>query len=150
MEIREVPKLDTAAVRLTASSAELPQVIGDVCGEILAYFDKQGIQPAGHPVVVYHNLDMEALDVEIGIPVSQPIARDGRIDLSVLPGGSVLYTEHEGPYSTMESTYQEILEYLMEVGHETELWLYETYLSSPLDTPEDKLKIGICLPLSVS
>ncbi len=70
-----VDEQDTVAVRLVTPVEKLSEAMGSTYGRIMEYLGSEGIQPSGPPFAVYHNMDMTALDVEIGIP--RPLAGGG-------------------------------------------------------------------------
>ncbi len=147
MEVKETTEQKTAMVRTTASLAELPGVIGVAYGEIMGVMQRQGFQMSGYPFVLYHNEDMEALDVEIGFPVDRVVTGEGRVGPGTIPGGTVLSEVHTGPYRTLEKTYIPMMDHIKKEGLNVTDWMYELYLNSPEDTPEDDLRTEICFPL---
>ena len=148
MEIKDVVEQKTAAVRLTTSIADLPNTIGKVYHEIMAHLHRQGGQVTGPPFVLYHNMDMQALDVELDFPVDRVIDAEGRIRAGTLPGGKILSEVHTGPYSTLEKTYTAVMSHIEEQGLHVTDWMYESYLNSPENTPEAQLKTEVCFPLA--
>jgi len=68
----------------------MAQVLGKAYGAIAQYLGELGEQPAGPPFVAYYNMDMQALDVEIGFPVSRKLSGKGDIQASEIPGGKAL------------------------------------------------------------
>lgn len=147
MEIKETKELNTAMVRLITPAGELPNVIGGAYGEIAAYMENKGMAFAGPPFVIYHNMDMEALDVEIGFPVARVIEGEGRVKPGKIQGGRVASAMHTGPYETLENTYTELMDFVKEKGLTACEWMYETYLNSPEDTAIEDLKTEIFFPL---
>jgi len=74
--------------RTQATLAELPTVIPQRLGEVLAWLNRQGVAPAGAPFIRYHIIDMAGhLDVELGVPVAGRLAGTDGIQASVLPAG---------------------------------------------------------------
>ncbi|NLG18555.1 MAG: GyrI-like domain-containing protein [Fibrobacter sp.] len=147
MEIKSVKDQNALVVRLTTPAWELPKVIGEVYGELMAYMGRKGIKDMGMPFVLYHNMDMNALDVEIGWQINEKDSGEGRIKGRVVPGGKVVYALHTGPYSTMENTYKKVMAFIGEKGIKTAEWMYEIYLNSPENTPEEELKTEIYFPI---
>ncbi|MDG5815152.1 GyrI-like domain-containing protein [Chitinispirillales bacterium ANBcel5] len=149
MEIKEVNSKNSLAVRLTTSFSELPKVIGNVYGEIMEYMSRKGLKLSGYPYVLYHNMDMDNLDIDIGWQTEEDDPGDGaRIRQSKIPGGRVVYALHTGPYATLEKTYEQVMAFIDKNGLKTQEWMYEVYLNSPENTPESELKTEIYFPLS--
>lgn len=114
----------------------------------MTYLEESGTRISGAPFVLYHNEDMQALDVEIGFPVEREVTGEDRVKPSMLPGGRVLSTIHIGPYSELEKTYAPLMKHIEEQGLKVTGWMYELYLNSPEDTPEENLDTEICFPLA--
>lgn len=149
MEIISVPEKQTLMIRTITPVTELPQLMGSLYAELATYMGAHAITFDGPPYAMYYNMDMEALDVEVGFPV--PSLRElsddaGRIKNGRIPAGTVVTTIHPGSYETMEDTYIKAMEFAQQQGvrvHES--WMYEYYLNSPEDTPPDQLQTQICL-----
>lgn len=148
MEIRNTVDQKALVVRLTTRASELPRVFGEAYGEIMAYMGRKGINLSGRAFALYHNTDMENLDIEIGWTIDQDDSGEGRIKFRVIPGGKVVYALHKGPYSTLENAYNKVMAFIKEKGIKTTEWMYEVYLNSPENTPEEELKTEIYFPIS--
>ncbi len=85
-----------AGIRTRVSHREFPTIIPQLLNETFGWLAQQGISPAGAPFMRYNVIDMEHLmDVELGVPVSEPIAGNGRVTAGALPAGryaSLIYT----------------------------------------------------------
>lgn len=134
-------------LRLTTAVEKLPEVIGPSYMKIAQYLGELGEQPAGVPYVAYHNLDMQALDVEIGFPVRAELPGQG----DILPGAiaecdaaNCLYV---GPYEEMGLAYEELNRLIVEKGREPTGVAYEFYYNSPAEVPLSELKTLILFPL---
>lgn len=147
MEIRKAKAQKTVMIRTTAPASALPQVMGDVYGELGAFMGQRGITPAGPPYAMYYNMDMEALDVEMGFPVAADAPVEGRIKMGKLPAGKIAAAVHTGPYAKLEETYNKLMAYVKEQGLETEEWMYEYYLNSPMEMAPEELRTEICYPI---
>lgn len=84
------------AIRTEVPITKLSKAVRQLLIETAAWLDKRGINPPGPPFVRYNVIDMAALmDLEIGFPVSTPLAGDDRVRPGVLPAGryaSLVYT----------------------------------------------------------
>jgi len=79
------PKIDQRieqpylGIRTTTPWQALPTVIPASIGEVFAFLERHHIPPRGAPFIRYHVVDMEReLDVEIGVPIAEKTAGDGR------------------------------------------------------------------------
>lgn len=97
-----IPKLeDRAAINYAGIRTQVPiSAFGDVIpqrhGEVFGWLEQHGIAPAGAPFIRYHVIDMQALmDVEMGVPVAEPIEGDEHVSAGVMPAGryaALVYT----------------------------------------------------------
>ncbi|HOX12404.1 MAG TPA: GyrI-like domain-containing protein [Spirochaetia bacterium] len=147
MEILRKKEQPALSIRYRTAAAKLPETMGPVFGQIAAYMARKGIPFAGPPFAMYHNMDMEDLDVEIGFPVGKAEPGEGRIKSGRLPGGPTATAKHTGPYTTIETTYNTLMAFVAEKGVTPESFMYEEYLNSPEDTPVEKLETNIYFPL---
>jgi effector-binding domain-containing protein len=146
-EVKEQPPQPTLSIRTTTSVQALPQVLGQAYGAIAHYLGALGEQPAGAPFAAYYNMDMENLDVEIGIPVAKKLAGKDEIKAGELPGGKVATCLHVGPYSEVEPAYAALSEWIEANGYQPTGVAYEMYLNDPNQTPPQELQTQIVFPL---
>jgi effector-binding domain-containing protein len=83
-------------IRTQAPLQELPTVIPQLLGEVFAWLEKQGIEPAGPPFIRYHVINMKAnMDLELGVPVATAVSGDNHVSGDILPAGryaALVYT----------------------------------------------------------
>ncbi|HOB12541.1 MAG TPA: GyrI-like domain-containing protein [Syntrophomonadaceae bacterium] len=137
----------TIAIRTRTAVQNLPQVLGKAYDDIMKYLMEIGVQPAGAPYVAYLNMDMQDLDIEIGFPVGQATAGKDHIQASEIPAGKQVSCLHTGPYSTLESAYDAMMEWVPAHGYTPTGVSYEFYLNDPEQTPESELLTKIVFPL---
>ena len=92
-------------------------------------------------------MDMQNLDVEIGIPVARQLGGKGDIQASKIPGGKLATCVHTGPYSSLEPAYAALQKYVAESGYEATGVAYEIYLNDPGEVPEAEIQTQILFPL---
>lgn len=147
MEIKEVQKRETLMIRTITPMSSISDAMGDAFTKLAAYMEKNGIAFAGPPYARYYNMNMEALDVEMGFPITGKIAGEGNIQMGELPAGKIASALHLGSYDKLEETYTKLMEYVKGKDLETEEWMYEFYLNSPMDVKPEELETEICFPL---
>jgi effector-binding domain-containing protein len=147
MEITTKKELRTAAIRLKTPVGNLKAEMGRAYGEVAGLLGKQRTGPAGSPFAIYHNMDMNDLDVEMGFPVSREIRGEGRMKPGVLPGGRTAVAEHRGPYDTAESTYKALMAFIQQNKAEAQGLCYEVYRNDPQTTKPEDLLTEIGFPL---
>jgi effector-binding domain-containing protein len=106
-----------------------------------------GEPPVGAPFVAYYNMDMQALDVEIGIPVARALPGKDTIYAGEIPAGKYATCVHTGPYDAAGAAYTALTQFVMENGYEATGVAYEVYLNDPSNTPPEGLMTQILFPL---
>ena len=148
IELSEQPAQATLSMRIRTSVANLPQELGKGYEAIIEYLNELGEKPLNFVFAAYYNMDMEDLDVELGVPVSKPLAGNGEIYLSKIPAGKQVSCFHKGPYPQMEPAYNAILRWIDESSYTATGVSYEYYYNSPADVPESELMTKIVFPLN--
>jgi effector-binding domain-containing protein len=146
-EIVEQPAQPTLSIRARSTVQDLPQVLGSGYGVIMQYLGELGVGPAGAPFVVYYNLDMQDLDIELGFPVSQPLPGKGEIHAARLPGGKMATRLYVGPYQDCGPAYEELNQFIKDQGCEASGVAIEYYLNDPSQPPYEEAQTRIVLPL---
>ncbi len=147
MEIKDVQKQNTLMVRLVTPISKISDVMGEAYQEIGEFMAKKGIPFSGAPYARYYNMNMEALDVEMGFPIAIDVKGENRIKTGQIPAGKIATAIHCGPYSTLEETYTKLMGFVKEKGLEVEEWMYEYYLNSPMEVKPEELQTQICYVL---
>lgn len=147
-EIKEEVFKHTLYIRFKAPVQELPQQLGRVYSAISQYLRELGADHAGAPFALYHNMDMQNLDVEAGFPVLKPLPARGEIRDGHIPGGHYAICHYTGPYDEVGPAYEALTEYAKENGYRPGNIAFEWYLNGP-EVPPDKLKTDIAFPVTV-
>jgi effector-binding domain-containing protein len=123
-------------------------IMGEVYQKLLAYVAQQGKQPAGAPYCKYANgsEDFMQWDIELGVPVSEPLPEQGEIYMSKTCEGKAICATHKGAYKDIDKTYAPMMEYLEANSLESTGVYYDYYISDPADTPESELLTQIVFP----
>jgi len=131
IKVLELPDQPTLVMRTVVPVEKLPDFFGKAYGSIMKYLGELGEAPAGMPFGAYFNMDMSALEIAAGFPVSMPIEGKGDILAETIPGGKFLLTVHEGSYDSLEPVYNIMSEYAKANGLEPTGVVYEYYLNDP-------------------
>ena len=138
-EISQQPEQPVLSIRTRTAVENLPQEIGKAYQVIAEYMQEIGQPPQNAPFTAYYNMDMEDLDVEMGFPVSQPLAGKGKIKASSIPAGPQASCMYRGSYSGMAQTYEELTARVNESGYTPTSICYEFYYNAPGEVPDSEL-----------
>jgi effector-binding domain-containing protein len=133
VRLREAQPQQAATIRGRATWAELGTFIGDAMKEIFEVAGEQGVRFAGPAFAIYHWAEAEEaeVDLEVGMPVAEPVEPAGRVAAAVIPGGLVATTLHAGRYEDVGPAYRALGEWIQEHGHEMTGPCREVYIVDP-------------------
>lgn len=146
-ELKEEAARPVLTVHTHSAVQNLGQTSGAIYSQLWQYLGEVREQPAGAPYICYHNMDMQNLDIEVGIPVSRSLPERGEIKPGKFPGGKFATCMYTGPYTGIGSAYDALTQWVNEKGYEPTGDTYERYLNDPGQTPPDKLLTQILYPL---
>ncbi len=137
VKTRETVDQPIISVRGHTSTAGMPEFFQRAFVEEYGLLGRLGVRPAGPPFSVYHDPEftVEDVDVEVAVPVAEPVESEGQVVGSVLPGGLVAFTLHVGPYDEIGGAYRALAEWTQSHGHEMSGPPRECYLTDPGATP---------------
>ncbi len=142
-EIQSRQAQPTVCLHAVAPVSELPIVLGRAFDQLMAHLNKHGELPAGPPFVAYCNMDMQALEIEVGFPVTKPLPAEGVVESCEIPAGEYAGKIHTGSYQTIDRGYAALGEFVASQGREAAGISYEFYLNDPTLTPQDQLQTQI-------
>jgi effector-binding domain-containing protein len=142
-----MPAQPTVVVRVRSAVQDLPQYFDRSFGLLFGYLGQHGEAPAGAPVAVYHNFDMQNLDLEISVPVARPLPGQGEVQASELPARRVATGLLTGPYEALPDFYRALNAWCAEQNLHAGPPAYETYLNNPAETPPDQYQTRVELTL---
>jgi effector-binding domain-containing protein len=130
-----VPQL-TAFIHLTIPRQEIRNVMGPGLSEVKAAIAAQGIAPAG-PWFTHHlRMDPGTFDFEICVPVTVPVAANGRVKPGQLPTTKVAWTVYHGPYEGLGAAWGEFDAWVASNGYTPGPDLWECYIAGPESSPD--------------
>ena len=115
------------SIRSIVRIDQLGEVMDERMQALREFMQQRGIQPAGPPFVRYHTFGETETDLETGVPVAEPVAGEGRIVGSELPGGPVITTWHFGSHDTLGNAYARMHAWLHEHGRTVPGAAWEVY-----------------------
>lgn len=124
VRLETVPGRALAVVRRRANSQQLASVVPDACGVVWNYLGAQQIPGAGRHVALYWD---DQINLEVGVELETPFARDGDVVASATPAGPVATAVHLGPYGELHRTHQAIRQWCANQGYELAGPSWEVY-----------------------
>ncbi|SHJ50246.1 effector-binding domain-containing protein [Dethiosulfatibacter aminovorans DSM 17477] len=146
-EVVEQEAQKTLAIRTRSSMDELPKAIGMSYKKIYEYISETVPEFDTVPYVGYFNMDLNDLDVEIGVPVDKDFDEREDMKMSEIPAGKYATTLHVGPYSDLKVAYEVLMKWIEGQDLEVTGIGYEYYLNDPQITPPEDLETEILFQL---
>lgn len=145
--IKNLAAQPVVSIRTRTAVQDLPALLGQTYLVIMNCLGQVGGEPAGPPFVVYYNLDMQDLDMEIGFPVQQSFPSIETAQNSEIPAGRYATTLHVGPYNQMDAAYEALTNWIQQNGFQATGAAYEFYLNDPREVDPKDLQTRILFPL---
>jgi effector-binding domain-containing protein len=133
VKLRDTVAQPMVSIRGHSSTANMPDFFGRAYAEIFGVLGPLGVRPNGTPVTIYHDpeINVDDVDLEVVVPVAEPVQGAGRVKGGTLPGGPVAYTLHVGPYENIHEAYKALAEWVQQNGREMAGPPRESYLVDP-------------------
>jgi DNA gyrase inhibitor GyrI len=121
--------------------------IADRMGEVFGWLGARGVEPAGAPFFKYNRIDMaNTLEVEVGVPLTEPLVGEGDVIAGVLPAGRYATVSHVGHPDDLLDVTADLLQWATDEGlawdvreaPDGDLWAcrLEFYLTNPMEQPD--------------
>jgi effector-binding domain-containing protein len=143
----KMPEVYTLTVRKTIDFMnEYSNFADQTFTKIKKYLENINEILGGEPIVCFHNMDLEKLDVEIGFPVANYINGNGEILGQIIPSQKVVLAIDLGPYEKQDPTLGELFEWIQKNGYEMQGKIYYQYLNNP-ERNENELLTKMIIPI---
>ncbi len=139
IELIEQKSQPVLSIRTNIKVELLPQIIGRSYKKIFDYLNELDEKPVDVPFISFHSIDVNYIDVEIGLQVSRKLQGKDDIIASEIPEGKYVSSMYKGSYTEKEKPYKEIFNWILENGYEITGLCNEFYYNSPLEVPESEL-----------
>jgi len=134
-------------IKKRTPAQEIPIVLGTCYGEILTYMHEVNLKMSGAPFVIYYNMDMNDLEIDICIPLAVESKGRGHIQSDKMDKGQYISTLHIGPYQTLNNAYRSVTEYIQTNNIAITGIAYEFYLNDPQEVAPEDLQTRIMFKL---
>lgn len=135
VSVKEVPATKVAAVEADVDLKSIGAAIGQGFGTIMGVLGPAGVNPAGAPFVIYHDVIDEENPgkVEMCIPVAAAFEPSGEVKSKELPAGKAASTLHKGAYDEIAPAYHAVSSWMTANGYQPAAPPAEIYLNDPAE-----------------
>lgn len=117
--IKQEPEHYTFTVRKTIDfMKEYSNFAGQALRATGDYLNEKGLFPMSGPIVCFHNMELENLDVEMGWQITEKIENKNNMACNFMPAGKIVSTIDLGPYEEQDPTLEDLFSWIKENGYE--------------------------------
>jgi len=127
VELLQLEPQPVVSIRGIAQTAALGEAQDERLRALSDFLQQHGVQPGGPPFVRYHTFGDSETDFEIGVPVLEPAAGEGRVVAGELPGGPAIATWHYGAHNSLGDAYARLAAWQQEHQREPDGAGWEVY-----------------------
>ncbi len=149
VNVTEAAPQMVAANRVHTSLSRIGNDIGAGFGSLMQALGREGMAPAGPPLIVYHDVidDTTDGDIEICVPIGGAMSDGAEVYGRELEGGTMATTVHHGPYQQIAPAYHTLTAWISEHGHDVAGPPREIYLNDPQTVPPEELLTRVEFPI---
>jgi DNA-binding transcriptional MerR regulator len=103
---------------------------GGLWMELESYLGSRKVTPTGACFAIYH-ADEPQIDAEVCEPLAAPVTAGGRVQVHQLPAIDAASTIHHGPFLTIPSAYEALIQWIEKSGYRISGPCREHYLQPP-------------------
>jgi len=146
--IQQVEAQPMAGIRVDTTMDKLSEIMGPLYGEIMGALQPKGAAPSGMPFARYHGMGGNDVDVECGIPLTEPVESEGRVTAGELPAGKTATVTHVGPYDQLPTSWSALMDWVQAEGLKPNGAPWEVYATDPTQESDPaKWRTNIFMPV---
>jgi len=147
ISLKQQPSFHTLTIRKTINFLnDFSGFAGQSFEKITKYLEELNVLLGGDPIVCFHNMDLEKLDVEVGFPVANFIEGKNEIIAKIIPSQKIVSAIDLGPYERQDSTLEEISTWIQKNGYEMQGEIYYQYLNDT-ERSENEFLTKMIIPI---
>jgi effector-binding domain-containing protein len=136
IEDRELPARHTAVARGTTVPAAIGPTYQRLIAAVRSFLASAGVEDDGPAFGRYLEYRPDFVDMEVGVPVAEPVESSAEVSGGELPAGRVVSTWHIGAYTTLGAAYKALEEHVASAGLEATGAPWEVYERGPAEDPD--------------
>ncbi len=136
IELKNVEPRPIASIFEKVKARQIPRLFPKLIMEVIGFLENNKIKPFGAPLAIFYNWDKGKGEMEVGMPIAEPIIPEGRISASEIPGGKVVYVLYIGNLRKIKTIYDKMQGWIKDNNYSySNIW-WEVYLTDPRVEPD--------------
>lgn len=146
--IRRLRRQPILYLRGEVAWAEAPAFFDRAFPALFRHLEATGGALDGPPLSCTRVRTADGMEVEVGVPLRDPVEGDGEVLAGEIPPVEVATTFHVGSYAGLSESYGALAEFVEGAGRRATGVAYEFYVDEPGQVPTDRLRTRIALVLA--
>ncbi len=145
--LTQQPEFHTLTIRKNINFiTEFSDFAGQSFDKITTYLESINVLLGGEPIVCFHNMDLENLDIEVGFPTAIFVSGKDEMSAQTIHSQKVVSAIDLGAYEKQDPTLEEIFAWIQENGYEMQGKIYYQYLNDT-NRPENEFLTKMIIPV---
>jgi effector-binding domain-containing protein len=136
IELKDMDPVDVIGIRFDTSPETISRDGPKAMHRLLDGLNTEGIEPAGPPRFVYHELGENSWTIEACFPVAGVSSAPNGLTLRRFEGGRAASTIHVGPYDELGMAYREVEVWIDKQDLKTAAPPYDIYINDPSEVKD--------------
>lgn len=139
IQVRTEPARWVISVRAVVPNPQLVQFFEEMIDEMESHLSRVSGERSGPPFSIWHSPPEQIpghMDIEVCVPVSEPVAEQGRLKVRQLPAGNLAVTLHKGPYDNMVAAFDAVSSWMSKHNRQPAGPPRDIILVGPRDTTD--------------
>jgi effector-binding domain-containing protein len=136
IEIKDLEERYVATIRVRTTPNRIGPTYRELVSEVYAQLAEAAVQPPNPPFAIYHSYGEDGVDMEVGLPLPEPIPTEGRVVGRELQATLAAVTWHHGSYDTIGEAHRALERWMEKEGRAPNGPPWEVYWTGPADGPD--------------
>lgn len=147
--LKQRPERNMLSIRKTIHfMREYSDFMAKASRDILVLIEEKKTLPSSGPIVCFHNVELESLDVEVSYETALPVEPRGDVTAHIVPSCTVVTTIDRGPYEMQDATLDELMKWIPEHGFVANGGIYYHYLNDE-EQPQNEYLTEMYIPVEI-
>jgi AraC family transcriptional regulator len=135
---KEITPQPILYIRRRIAHSEIQTTMAECFGQLYGHGQKNGLPIAGFPMARWVSTGPGLLTLDSAMPLAVPATGEGEMQADQLPGGSVAFAIHAGPYDQLNDTHAAMERWIEANGYRVAGPYWDWFVTDPGEHPDPK------------